>query len=234
MGELNVVYIRVMWMGMPKLELQSDGMESLVQPEKRQHVTLSDCLQTYCAQEKLTETERWECSSCHERVRATKKLSVSKTPDILIVHLKRFRVNQAAFGRVETVKNHERVVFPCGDMETLDLKPFIVGDACSTDITNSEFSRSTKYRLYAVAQHHGATMRFGHYTAVAQNFDTKEWYKFNDSYTTNIEKKYVFDNVVNKSAYVLFYQRVAPEERERTCQRETDVIQKRVSEHTNV
>lgn len=57
---------------------------------------MNDCIKTYCTQETLTDSERWECSACHKRVCAEKKLSISKTPDILIIHLKRFRVDYRA------------------------------------------------------------------------------------------------------------------------------------------
>ena len=85
-------------------------------------------------------------------------------------------------------------------MEVLDLKPYL-----SSSLETVE--QSTKYKLYAVAQHHGATMRFGHYTAVAQNSITKDWHKFNDSYTSTLDKTTLHRTIVNPSAYVLFYQR---------------------------
>jgi len=90
-------------------------------------------------------------------------------------------------------------------MEELNLKQFLAPGV--DDVFVSENIRSTKYNLYAVAQHHGQTMRFGHYTAVAQNQLTKQWTKFNDSYTDNIRKENVYSKVVNSNAYVLFYQR---------------------------
>ena len=194
--------IRVVWA--TNISLRSQGMESLMQPDPSPNISLNDCIKTYCTQETLTDSERWECSACHKRVCAEKKLSISKTPDILIIHLKRFRVDQSSYGRIETVKNHEKVVFPCG-MEELNLKPFLAPGV--DDAFVSENIRSTKYNLYAVAQHHGQTMRFGHYTAVAQNQLTKQWTKFNDSYTDNIRKENVYSKVVNSNAYVLFYQR---------------------------
>ena len=55
-------------------------------------VTLSDCLRLHCQKEILLKTERWKCSNCQVSVRAEKKISISKIPNILIIHLKRFQM----------------------------------------------------------------------------------------------------------------------------------------------
>ena len=203
------VVVRVVWTNQPKMVLKSDDIVSLIQPERNADspVTLAKCIQTFCSHEQLLDSERWKCSNCHQRVRANKKLSLSKTPDVLVVHLKRFRVESSGFN-VKMVKDHQLVSFPCGGMELLDLKPYLSSSSEPSTTTTPPVEQSTKYKLYAVAQHHGATMRFGHYTAVAQNSMTKDWHKFNDSYTSIlVDKTTLHRTLVNSSAYVLFYQR---------------------------
>jgi len=58
------------------------------------------------------------------------------------------------------------------------------------------------YDLYAVSNHYGS-MGGGHYTAYGMNKDTKKWYKFDDSWTSEVTER----EVVSSSAYVLFYRR---------------------------
>ena len=59
---------------------------------KHSSVTLSDCFRLHCQKEILLNSDKWECAKCHVRVCAEKKISISKIPNILIIHLKRFQM----------------------------------------------------------------------------------------------------------------------------------------------
>jgi ubiquitin carboxyl-terminal hydrolase 4/11 len=61
------------------------------------------------------------------------------------------------------------------------------------------------YDLFAVSNHSGG-LGGGHYTAYGKNFRTGKWYMFNDSSTHEVNP----EEVVTRSAYVLFYRRRSP------------------------
>jgi len=161
-------------------------------------VTLTECLgRVLFNTETLDENNRWECSCCGAKVCAKKQLRLSKLPTVLIVHLKRFEWDGSAL--TNTVKKKDRVVFPCGPLEQLDMEPFLVEDS-NVD--------SSTYRLAAVVQHHGACMHGGHYTAVARHQSTDQWYLFDDAATpVRLNAAELHANVVNSTAYMLLYQR---------------------------
>ena len=58
------------------------------------------------------------------------------------------------------------------------------------------------FDLFAVANHSGG-LHGGHYYAYCKNFNDGEWYEFNDSHVSKINK----NSVVRSTAYVLFYSR---------------------------
>lgn len=58
---------------------------------RRGGITLDDCLDEFGKEEILSEADTWYCPRCKEHRRAIKKFELWKTPDILVMHLKRFR-----------------------------------------------------------------------------------------------------------------------------------------------
>ena len=61
--------------------------------------TLLDCVENYCQQEQLEETEMWYCNKCKEHVRAWKQFHIYQAPPILIMHLKRFQYSASTHRR---------------------------------------------------------------------------------------------------------------------------------------
>jgi len=69
---------------------------------------------------------------------------------------------------------------------------------------------SSKYRLTAVVRHHGKSMHQGHYTAVARHQPRDQWHLFDDGTTpVQLEPGELHKTIVNKSAYLLVYQKEA-------------------------
>lgn len=64
---------------------------------KESSLTLENCLDLFCTEEKLSESNTWYCSKCKEHKQATKKMDIWKTPEILTIHLKRFSNVQGIF-----------------------------------------------------------------------------------------------------------------------------------------
>lgn len=61
--------------------------------EKKQQCDISDCLLSFVSVEELTETELYHCSNCKKKQRSTKRFWIRRLPNVLCLHIKRFRWN---------------------------------------------------------------------------------------------------------------------------------------------
>ncbi|KAJ8364124.1 hypothetical protein SKAU_G00129550 [Synaphobranchus kaupii] len=173
-----------------------------------QTCTLAQCFQLYTKEEQLAPDDAWRCPHCKQLQQGSIKLSLWTLPDILILHLKRFR--QEADRRM---KMQNMVKFPLVGM---DMAPHMVKRSQSSWSLPSHWSPWRRpygmgrdpedylYDLYAVCNHHG-TMQGGHYTAYCKNSIDGQWYCFDDSDVQPISD----DAVCKQTAYILFYQRRA-------------------------
>lgn len=57
---------------------------------KLSNVTLYQCLDYFVKEEVLEKEDAWNCPRCCKKRKATKQLMISKLPDVLLIHLKRF------------------------------------------------------------------------------------------------------------------------------------------------
>ena len=114
------------------------------QQKKRGRITLEDCLNNFCQEEKLEKGNEWYCPKCKKHTLVKKKMELFYLPKILIICLKRF-IKMSFKWR----KNEEYVDFP---INNLNMGEFMVGPDKS----------HSKYDLFAVSQHYGSTL-FGHY-----------------------------------------------------------------------
>ena len=130
---------------------------------RKNGVTLGDCLDEFGKPEILSESDAWYCPRCKEHRRASKQFELWKSPDILVIHLKRF----SAQGRFRD-KLDVSVDFP---IKGLDL---------TTRVAMQEEGKSPIYDLFAVDNHYGG-LGGGHYTACASNFmeENQSWYEYN-------------------------------------------------------
>ena len=89
------------------------------QSEALSESTLSiyDCLDLYFREEKLQDEDAWLCPSCQKRTISTKKLSMWTLPDLLIIHLKRFRQSPTIRSKLSTP-----VTYP---LTELDMSPYV-------------------------------------------------------------------------------------------------------------
>ncbi|PVV02083.1 hypothetical protein BB560_003475 [Smittium megazygosporum] len=161
-------------------------------------IDIYDCLHEFISEEQLDEQESWHCSNCREFRQAKKKLDLWRLPKVLIIHLKRFDHSKAWSKKINTF-----VDFP---LEGLELKDFLVGNNYGTNW--DDFSQenllphNTVYDLYATCNHFGG-YGGGHYTASVLHSDTNQWHYYNDSHVSRILDP--AKEVINESAYVLFY-----------------------------
>ncbi|XP_063303157.1 ubiquitin carboxyl-terminal hydrolase 44 isoform X1 [Pelobates fuscus] len=160
---------------------------------------------------KFTETEALEgkiyaCDQCNTKRRkfsskpvvlteAQKQLMVCRLPQVLRLHLKRFRWS----GRNHREKIGVHVQFD----QMLNMEPY-----CCRESTSALRAECFIYDLSAVVMHHGKGFGSGHYTAFCYNPEGGFWVHCNDSklHTCSVEE------VCKAQAYILFYtQRVTQE-----------------------
>lgn len=164
---------------------------SLELPETGRHespVALTDCLASFVQVEELADTERYFCSSCKCKQKSTKQFWIRRLPNVLCLHLKRFRWHNYFRTKVDT-----NISFP---LSALDMSRFVLANVPDT-------RRSGRggflYDLAAVIVHHGSGAGSGHYTAFAINED--QWFHFNDQTVRATDAS----AVASCKPYILFY-----------------------------
>jgi len=164
---------------------RTDSCENYQAPNfrKEENLSLDDLVEYFCSDEHLDGGNQWFCAKCKNKVKVNKKFSIYFVPRLLIICLNRFEKTGDIYR-----KNEDLINFP---IENFDMGKYI----CGPDKDHS------KYDLFAVSQHYGSTGG-GHYTAVCKNIDGN-WYDYNDSSCNKTSSK----NIVNNSAYVLFYRK---------------------------
>uniref|UniRef100_A0A452GNC2 ubiquitinyl hydrolase 1 n=1 Tax=Gopherus agassizii TaxID=38772 RepID=A0A452GNC2_9SAUR len=178
------------------------------QAHQQQHsCTLDECFQLYTKEEQLAPDDAWRCPHCQVLQQGVVKLSLWTLPDILIIHLKRFRQVGERRTKLSTL-----VRFPlCG----LNMAPHVAKrsqagtQALGPRATwkqlpylHESSQLDSLYDLYAVCNHHGS-MQGGHYTAYCRNSLDGRWYSYDDSSVEPVQE----DEVSTRGAYILFYQR---------------------------
>ncbi|CDQ82094.1 unnamed protein product [Oncorhynchus mykiss] len=165
---------------------------------------------------KFTETEALEgniyaCDQCNSKRRrfsskpvilteAQKQLMVHKLPQVLRLHLKRFRWS----GRNHREKIGVHVSFD----QLLNMEPYCCrdpspkGSPCSSPTpAGSPSPKHFLYELSSVVMHHGKGFGSGHYTAYCYNKEGRFWVHCNDS-KLNVCS---VEEVCRAQAYILFY-----------------------------
>jgi ubiquitin carboxyl-terminal hydrolase 4/11/15 len=149
------------------LELEDKELDAKKERRKKRKasgITLEECFAETSKSEILSEDNAWYCNRCKELRRATKTLEIWTTPDILVVHLKRFSSHRAFRDKVDDL-----VDFP---VEGLDLAGKV----------GLPEDKEQLYDLFAVDNHYGG-LGGGHYTAYAKNFFDQQWYEYNGKQT---------------------------------------------------
>jgi ubiquitin carboxyl-terminal hydrolase 8 len=172
------------------------------------------CLQSYCQEEMLSGDEVWKCPHCKcERV-ATKQIIITRAPQILVVHFKRFSASKTQSAR----KIHTPIDFP---LHGLRMDKFVIpsppsaamnGDA-ATAAASASLSPTTPpftYDAYAVLRHLGSTLSGGHYISLIRDAQRQCWRRFDDERVTEFNPRDLrpSDRLQNEQAYIVFYERV--------------------------
>ncbi|XP_029671252.1 LOW QUALITY PROTEIN: ubiquitin carboxyl-terminal hydrolase 31-like [Formica exsecta] len=181
-------------------------------------VTLEECFDLYTRAEILGAEDAWHCPYCNKKQEVVKKLGLWSLPDILVIHLKRFRQQSK---QRSTSKLTMLVDFP---LYGFDMTPHLAHNGVQathnsvTSLGGLGWSPWKKprprqhnipkydenvYDLYAICNHHGQDLQGGHYTAFCRNPYDTQWYCFDDTRVEAVNDT----NLITNAAYMLFYQR---------------------------
>ena len=140
-------------------------------------ITINELLKLYFQTENIDFESK--CEYCHKVYSHKKEIKISRPPEILILSLQRIDEKQE--------KLRYKVEFP----QILDIYPYVDHD-CGYD-------RECKYNLFGIVNHEGR-IDFGHYFSFIK-IGNKNWFKFNDSRVSMIDK--IID--CSEDVYALFY-----------------------------
>ncbi|KAH0539531.1 ubiquitin carboxyl-terminal hydrolase 20 [Cotesia glomerata] len=152
-------------------------------------VSLHDCLAAFFSADELKGDNVYSCEKCNKLRNGIKYCKVLELPEVLCIHLKRFRHELMFSSKIASY-----VSFPLDD---LDMRPYLHKECVSKVAT---------YDLISVICHHG-TAGGGHYICYALNTDSNQWFEFDDQCVTQVSP----ETVKNCEAYVLFYKKRSPE-----------------------
>ena len=140
-------------------------------------ITINELLKLYFQTENIDFESK--CDACHKIYSHKKEIKISRPPEILILSLQRINEKQE--------KLRYKVEFP----QILDIYPYVDHD-CGYD-------RECKYNLFGIINHEGR-IDFGHYFSFIK-IGNRNWFKFNDSRVSKIDKI----NDCSEDVYALFY-----------------------------
>ena len=159
--------------------------------EKREPLTLSNCLDAFSQSEILGPENMWFCPMCQDNKSVEKFIRIKELPTTLIVHLKRF-----AFHGSQGDKIDAPVHFP---FSSADFSSYVFSSPGDNSVV-----QVPEYDLISCVCHFGG-LHGGHYTAYSKHPTTHEWLHYNDQKTESINPESQTDTT--KEAYILLYQR---------------------------
>ncbi|CAF1317555.1 unnamed protein product [Adineta steineri] len=148
-------------------------------------LTLQDCLHAFFQADELTGDNMYSCEKCGKLRNGIKYCKVIELPEVLCIHLKRFRHDSMIYTKIGSY-----VSFPLVD---LDMTSFIHKD-CRSKIH--------LYDLFSCIVHYGRAGS-GHYTTYGLNGLSGQWYEYDDENVRQVDPA----TVQNAEAYVLFYRK---------------------------
>lgn len=152
-------------------------------------VNLHDCMGAFFSADELKGDNMYSCEKCNKLRNGIKFSRVLALPEMLCVHLKRFRHDLSYSSKISSP-----VIFP---LTGLDMRQYLHKD-CKSKVST--------YDLSAVICHHG-TVGSGHYICYAKHAPTDKWFEYDDQTVTQVSA----ETVQNCEAYVLFYQKSNPQ-----------------------
>eukprot|EP00906_Rhabdomonas_costata_P006750 RCo009792 len=156
--------------------------------------SVEEALAFMCAEELLSNENKYDCDRCKGYTTAKKKVAVHQAPVILALQLQRF-----AYTGFLTAKNEKYVRFG----EKLDLRPYTTHHLTGGRHTGDP---DYTYSLYGIIVHHGTHATAGHYVAFVKPTPQHSWVYCNDSQCQRCDPQ----EVLKQRPYMLFYRRNRP------------------------
>ena len=147
--------------------------------------TLEQCLKAYTETETMRGDDEYYCSKCKTHRPVTKRISLYRAPEVLVIHLKRF-----SFSTFSREKVNSQVVFPT---HGLNLDDFLAESAPA--------DQGAVYELTGIVNHMGS-LNGGHYTADCLN-EADSWFNYNDASVSATDTS----KLDGSSAYILFFRK---------------------------
>lgn len=157
-----------------------------------QNSSVTGCLKNFSSSEILCHKDKFFCDTCSSLQEAEKRMKIKKLPNVLALHLKRFKMIDTYYRKLAY-----RVVFP------LELRLFNTSD----DATNPDRC----YELTGIIIHIGSGPNQGHYIAIIRTIHG-HWIVFDDDNVQLIKEKDIhayFGSSLEQSmesGYILLYQ----------------------------
>jgi ubiquitin carboxyl-terminal hydrolase 8 len=166
----------------------------------KDNARLEDCLSSYCQEERLAKGQEWSCPHCQTTRDATKRIILTKAPQYLVVHLKRFHMDGGS-----ARKDGRIVDFP---LQGLDLGPWMLPQPREDELRASGRTPDQsivgpfRYNAYAIVEHFGRGLHSGHYIALVHDRPRGVWRRFDDSIVSDKQ------TIRPDGAYLIFYERI--------------------------
>lgn len=183
-------------------------------PQKGKGADIHDCLRSYCQEERLSKDEMWKCPHCNCQREATKQIIITRAPQFLVVHFKRFSAGKNESAR----KIHTPITFP---IYGLNIESYMVPppptnrardpQQQSPDEQHPDAAVTSPflYDAYAVMRHLGASGNGGHYISLVRDAARGCWRKFDDDRVSDFDPNRLKPDqkLQNEQAYLVFYGR---------------------------
>jgi len=157
--------------------------------------SITHCLRQFSKSELLAGQEKYMCDNCHCRQEAFKSMKIRSLPQVLVLHMKRFKY----MDRIGSFKKlYSRVVFP------FELRIVDTVQLCDP------VDENRIYDLFAVVIHIGGGVRSGHYVCMVRHH--RKWFLYDDDLIRCISEDDVrscFGSThsnVHRDGYLLFYE----------------------------
>ncbi|KAK4703945.1 ubiquitin carboxyl-terminal hydrolase 8, partial [Phenoliferia sp. Uapishka_3] len=117
-------------------------------------VDLQQCIATFVREEILDKEDAWNCPRCKVPRKASKKLTLSRLPPILVIHLKRFSFKGPFSDKsFWLLKIETQVQFPLSGLDLTSFMPPPLFDKRAPALTTAP--KGHVYDLYGVTNHYG-------------------------------------------------------------------------------
>ncbi|OMJ11739.1 putative ubiquitin carboxyl-terminal hydrolase creB [Smittium culicis] len=154
------------------------------------NTSVTNCMRQFAAGEIMNQNNKFLCENCGTLQEAERRMRIKRLPNILALHLKRFKYKESIGNYV---KLNYRVNYPL----TMRVP----------DTTQS--SEDVEYKLVGTIIHLGSGLHQGHYIVIVKSGES--WIIYDDDYVDIIHESdlelYFGDSLTYGGVYVLLYER---------------------------